>query len=101
MRGHLGYATLTSPPGTPHSHCADAGFRSLEQNGEADAFTCGHCQKIVHVPVRADPADIGGLCKQCMTCICPKCVDKHTCTPWEKQMVEMEAKQEALRSYGF
>ncbi len=75
------------------------GLGSLGACGEADTFTCGHCQHIVHVPVRADPASMGGLCKTCMRLICPKCVDKRTCTPWEKAFEEMEARQDALRSY--
>lgn len=79
-----GYATMVSPEGTV----------------ECDTFTCGHCQFVMHVKPKADPADMGGLCKQCMKLICPKCVNKLVCSPWEKTMVEMEAKDRALRSYG-
>ena len=79
-----GYATLFGPDVTK----------------ECDTFTCGHCQYIVHVPPRADPADMGGLCKQCMKLICPRCVNKAVCSPWEKQMEREEARDRALRSYG-
>ena len=65
---------------------------------ECDSFTCGHCQYVVWVPPRADPAEVGGMCKQCMTLICPKCVDRMVCVTWE-QMIEMqEAKGRTFRS---
>lgn len=44
-------------------------------------FTCQHCNKIVFVPPKADPADIGGLCKLCMGLICPVCVAAGGCDP--------------------
>ena len=73
---------------------------SLELDGEVDTFTCNHCQFIVHVPPRADPSNVGGLCRQCMGLICPKCVARGNCTPWEQTMEKMEAREDALRSYG-
>ncbi len=89
MRNPQGYATLV-PWGNPSPGVAK----------EADTFTCGHCQGIVHVPVKARPEDVGGLCKQCMSLICSMCVDKMTCTPWEHQMQIMENRKAARRSYG-
>ena len=91
MRKPQGYATLIGCP-SPLS--------DKEVTQECDTFTCGHCNGIVHVPPRADPAVVGGLCKQCMKLICPKCVDKMVCTTWELQMQIMEARDAARRSYG-
>lgn len=54
-----------------------------------DTATCFHCGCVFHVSARMHPADIGGVCKQCMQIICPRCLDK-PCKPWEKQMEEME-----------
>lgn len=54
-----------------------------------DTCTCFHCGSVFHVSARMRPEDIGGLCKTCMHPICPRCLDK-PCTPWEKQMEEME-----------
>lgn len=68
---------------------------------EHDTFTCEHCQKVSGVRPGQKPEDIGGLCKQCMGLLCPLCADKAVCTPWEKQMEIAEAKDQALRSYGF
>ena len=85
MRNPQGYATLFGPDAPPK---------------ECDTFTCGHCNSVVHVPPKADPAVVGGLCKQCMTLICPICVDRMTCAPWELQMKTMEARDAARRSYG-
>lgn len=68
---------------------------------EHDCFTCFHCQKIVEVEPMCDPADAGGICNNCHRLICPKCVARETCTPWEEQMRLMMARQDALRSYGF
>ena len=59
----------------------------------------GSRYRVVHVPPRADPADIGGLCSLCMGLICPKCVGKG-CDPLEKKLERQEAHYHALRSYG-
>lgn len=66
---------------------------------ECDTFTCSHCQHIVFVKPKCDPADMGGFCQVCGTLICELCVGKG-CTPWEKQMERAEARDAALRSYG-
>lgn len=64
-----------------------------------DSFTCNHCQGIVAVPHRGRPEDIGGLCKLCMKLVCPRCNALGKCTPWEKQMQIIEARDAARRSY--
>ena len=68
-------------------------------NRECSTFTCFHCQRITHVKAKADPANIGGLCKHCMKLICPNCVGK-PCVPFLEQLDAMEARYHALRSYG-
>lgn len=85
MRNATGYMTVTGPSGDIK---------------EADSFTCGHCQKVTFVPVKAAPEDLGGLCKQCMGLICAHCYKDGTCTPIMKRIEQEEAKYEALRSYG-
>jgi len=67
---------------------------------EHDTFTCGHCQRIVVVPAKCSPAELGGVCGHCNAMICPRCVASGVCVPWEEAMRRMEAKTEALRSYG-
>ena len=62
---------------------------------EVDTFQCGHCQRTVHVPPRADPASIGGGCRICQRNICPQCVAKGTCDPFEEKI----ARQERLAEY--
>jgi hypothetical protein len=85
MRKPQGYATIIDP---------ESGTQEL------DSFTCGHCQHITHVKAGERPEDMGGLCKCCMTLICKHCVGK-PCSPFLEQVERMEAKQDALRSYGF
>ena len=87
MRGPGGYIIITDPD-APQGVLA-----------EADTFTCNHCCRVLHVVPRMDPADMGGLCKQCMQLICPKCVAKGICAPWEQQMAKAEASAAARRSY--
>ena len=79
-----GYGVITGPDGVE----------------EHDTFTCFHCNKVVIVPVRADPADIGGMCYQCMRLICPRCADQGICVPFERKLELMERRADALRSYG-
>lgn len=84
MRNAGGYAVTTGPDGVV----------------ERDTITCGHCQKVVFIPPKADPADLGGLCKMCMTHICEPCVGKMKCTPFERQLETMEAKGRMLKAMG-
>jgi len=100
MRKPGGYAVVTSPAGGAVSF--DRRPRQALRAGatETDTYTCGHCGRIVHVLPRQDPADLGGLCKQCMTLICPRCLDKG-CEPLERKLERAEARERALRSYGF
>jgi hypothetical protein len=67
---------------------------------EQDSFTCNHCSHVVTVMPRQRPEDLGGLCKQCMQLICPRCVDKMICEPWERKMEKIEARDRFLRSAG-
>jgi hypothetical protein len=89
MRNAQGYACIVDP---------DEGIR------EADTFTCFHCQQIIHVKPKMDPADMGGLCKLCMKLICPRCVGGR-CDPFfkrvEREEKKFEARMAARRSYGF
>ena len=98
MRNPQGYATIVGDLPTGAPTIIEGGVQHTE--AEIDTFTCGHCCRIVHVPVRASPSDIGGLCKQCMELICPQCVDKRTCTPWEREMEEQAAVAEFRKSAG-
>ncbi len=53
---------------------------------ESDTFTCFHCGKIVIVKPKCDPAELGGFCRLCTKMICPSCVDKGSCDPFEKKL---------------
>lgn len=99
MRKPSGYGQLTGPGGLPTPQTSDEGIQSLYIHGEADSFTCAHCQHVTLVPPRMDAADMGGLCRLCMKPICKHCLGKG-CTPWEKQLEITEARYHALRSYG-
>lgn len=94
-----GYAVETSPEGMK----------------ECDTYTCGHCQRIVFVPSGHSASTIqtraptrmedkggttgGGLCKMCMTLICPRCVDNGFCLPFMKKLEAEEGLDRTLRSY--
>jgi hypothetical protein len=71
-----------------------------DENGQrhTDTFTCGHCSRIVEVAVKAKPADIGGLCKVCMTLICASCVGRG-CDPFEEKLKRQEQRDHTLKSY--
>jgi hypothetical protein len=82
MRHPGGYACITEPDGGRQ---------------EFDTFTCAHCNRVTHVQARADPADIGGLCKQCMGLICRRCV-RGACVPFLKRLDDMEARERFRRA---
>lgn len=74
-------------------------FDVLGIKHEHDTFTCFHCNNVVKVKPGCNPDDIGGMCKGCMKMICPGCLDQG-CTPFEKRLEAVEARDRALRSYG-
>lgn len=67
---------------------------------EIDSMTCGHCNFVTKIKPLCDPADAGGLCKQCMRLICKGCARTMRCDPIEKKLERAEARNEAIRSYG-
>lgn len=98
MRKPQGVTTVTGEVPNDAPTMIDRGIAHAEK--EIDTFTCGHCCRVIHVLPRMDPADMGGLCKQCMELICPNCVDKMVCTPWEQQMEEIEARDRFRKAAG-
>lgn len=84
MRGLSGYATITSPEG---------------QRREADTFTCGHCNRIVHINYKTPLDALGGRCAVCDTLICPRCIKSGRCDPFEEKLKRMEHRDMVRRSY--
>lgn len=76
MRNPGGYAQIIAPDGATR---------------EFDTTTCAHCNRVTHIPAKARPEDIGGLCKVCMGLICPACVGQ-ACVPFLDRLEQMEAK---------
>lgn len=65
---------------------------------EEDSFTCSHCNFVVFVKPKQDPAEMGGFCKLCMkhTCASPKCLS--SCDVFEKKLLRMESRGRFLQS---
>jgi len=71
---------------------------------EHDTVTCGHCQRVIFtVPgtwsmsyliydahLRRWVVEPGAWCRTCMSPVCVACHQIGTCTPWEKQMEQLE-----------
>ena len=101
MRNPGGYAFILSPDASVVDF--DKGLRCEQVRAgkpyETDTVRCGHCGRQMHIKPKMDPADLGGLCKQCMKFECPRCVGKG-CTPLERRLEEEENRARVLRSYG-
>ena len=81
---------------------------------EADTLTCGHCQRVVFIKPGFGPTvyriynrttrqwteEAGAWCGVCDSPVCLPCHGKGTCTPWEQQMEEQEARHRFLASAG-
>src|SRR5262245_13285430 len=65
---------------------------------EVDTFSCFHCNSVVYVRPKMDPADMGGLCKLCMKLICKYCYDKGNCDPLEEKLRRSEDRDRFRRS---
>ncbi len=66
---------------------------------EHDTFTCHHCNVVVVVELKADPDKLGGFCRLCMKQICPTCLNGN-CTPFEKKLEAIEARDRLTRAIG-
>lgn len=66
---------------------------------EVDTFTCKHCNKIVEVQPRCDPADMGGRCNVCDGLICPSCVGKG-CDVIEEKLKRWEHQATVRQDYA-
>jgi len=66
---------------------------------EVDTFTCAHCQRVIEVPPKLPPEEMGGFCTCCAKLVCSKCHASGICRPIEQRLIEAEAKYHARRSY--
>jgi hypothetical protein len=82
------------------------GYLTIREHGssslvEVDTATCKHCQFLVMLNrrdgVKVEPP---GYCLQCVGVICSKCVATGECTPFMRQVEEMEARGRLRRSMG-
>lgn len=92
-----GYATITDP---------------ADPVVEYDTCNCGHCQRIiftkpgsaqtVYLFIRQHEVkeEMGAFCRVCMRPVCLQCHDMGTCTPWERQIEQMEARRRFLEAVG-
>ncbi len=61
----------------------DPGMAALQACGEADTYTCGHCQRIV---IMAPGKQTDGLCRVCNRLVCKHCVKDGQCRPFEEEI---------------
>lgn len=68
---------------------------------EIDTITCCHCQAVVRLN-KADGTKLSPppYCLRCTAFQCPTCGAKGTCTPFEKAIEAMEARDRLCRSMG-
>lgn len=101
MRARGGYACIVNPSsGALVLDDRLARPEDAREKTELDTFTCGHCGRLRHVRAKERPEDTGGLCKQCMSLICPHCLNSGRCDPLEKKLQRQEQRDSVLRSYG-
>ena len=67
---------------------------------EMSTFTCCHCNRIVHMKPKCPVDELGGFCRRCMKMTCPSCNQTGNCTPFEKWLEKMEARDRSRRSMG-
>jgi hypothetical protein len=79
-------------PGGHYFICDESGVQQ-----EHDTFTCRHCNRIVVVKPKADPADMGGRCYVCDSLICKVCVARGLCDVIEKKLDRAEARDRLYR----
>jgi len=63
-------------------------------------FTCAPCNRVVVVPFKCKPEEVGGFCMLEFRPVCPECHVIGTCTPFEKRLEQMEARKRLLTAMG-
>ena len=74
---------------------------TVDPNGatvEQDTLTCAHCNSVFFLKPRENPSDAGGLCRLCYSFVCGSCADSGECTPFEKLLERMEARDRLLKA---
>lgn len=66
-------------------------------NVEVETFTCAHCLRIIEIE---KGADIGKMCGPCHAMICPGCVKRGICDPFEKALERAEARARLHQAAG-
>jgi hypothetical protein len=61
---------------------------------EADTYRCWHCGNVEFLKPKEPPA---GHCLMCQRPICARCAAQGSCTPFEKQLDQMEARDRLRR----
>lgn len=88
MRQAQGYTIVTGPgPGA----------------GEADSYTCAHCNRVRFVKAMCPPNEMPDVCHLCgdkhrPSFICEHCVGKG-CDPFEEKLKRMEARQHYMAEW--
>ena len=102
MRKPGGYVTITTERPTRATFDNGSQHIDIKKEGvfELEAFSCHHCNRIVHVMPKCDPTDLGGHCKVCDRLICQQCYGKGGCDTLEAKLERAEASYHARRSYG-
>ncbi len=101
MRNAGGYSIITAPEPTEVSFGRGMRCEAIPAGvTERDTFTCIHCNKVVTVKPFAPMDEFGSMCRNCMKMVCHECADG-PCVPFEKKLEMYEARERALRSYGW
>ena len=99
MRRPQGYAQIVSPDGATVNFDRIRIERIPSGVYEADTFSCCHCNRVVHVPVKAPMDNVGSMCRNCMKMVCPTCAEG-PCVPFEKKLEAVEKKQYIKDQYA-
>ena len=89
MNRSRGYARIIDP--------------ALAKPLEADAVTCAHCNRIVHMHDLKTGKALSGVlvhCYQCDANTCVPCAETGKCTPFEKKLEAIEARGRLLAAIG-
>ena len=69
---------------------------------EADTYTCAHCNSIIVLHDR-NGARLNGVavhCYQCDSLMCVRCAEQMRCTPFEKKLEAIEARDRLRAAAG-
>jgi hypothetical protein len=87
-------------PGSAKGYRAEFDGNQQVPGTERQTFTCCHCPRIVSIPHKAKPEELGRFCHQCGQMTCMTCAHDPNCRSYMRQVDAFLRRAALLKAAG-